>query len=62
MTKIDPATPYSGEAVLTNALRPREPFRAAGAPVVIVQVSRPDNPPGNELVFDPADEALAGLA
>jgi nicotinamidase-related amidase len=53
-----PTTPYSGEAVLANALRLREAFRAAGAPVVIVQVSRPDNPPGNELVFDPADDKI----
>ncbi|WP_290054162.1 isochorismatase family protein [Amycolatopsis solani] len=47
-----PTTPYRGEDVVANALRLRDAFRDAGAPVVIVKVSRPDNPPGNELVFD----------
>ncbi|MFG1638703.1 isochorismatase family protein [Amycolatopsis sp. NPDC049252] len=53
-----PTTPHTGETVLANALRLREAFRAAGAPVVIVKVSRPDNPPGNELVFDPQDDKI----
>jgi nicotinamidase-related amidase len=47
-----PTTPYRGEEVVANALRLREAFHEAGAPVVIVRVSRPDNPPGSELVFD----------
>ncbi|MEV7045510.1 isochorismatase family protein [Amycolatopsis sp. NPDC051061] len=47
-----PTTPYTGEEVVANALRLRTAFREAGAPVVIVKVARPDNPPGNELVFD----------
>jgi len=53
-----PTTPYPGEAVVANALRLRQAFRAAGAPVVVVRVSRPDNPPGNELVFDPQDDKI----
>jgi len=53
-----PTTPHTGETVLANSLRLREAFRAAGAPVVIVKVSRPDNPPGNELVFDPQDDKI----
>jgi nicotinamidase-related amidase len=53
-----PTTPHTGEKVLANSLRLREAFRAAGAPVVIVKVSRPDNPPGNELVFDPQDDKI----
>jgi nicotinamidase-related amidase len=53
-----PTTPYRGEEVLANALRLRTAFREAGAPVVIVKVSRPDNPPGNELVFDPQDDKI----
>jgi nicotinamidase-related amidase len=53
-----PTTPYSGEEVLANSLRLRDAFRKAGAPVVIVKVSRPDNPPGNELVFDTQDDKV----
>ena len=53
-----PTTPYRGQEVLANALRLRTAFREAGAPVVIVKVSRPDNPPGNELVFDPQDDKI----
>jgi len=53
-----PTTPYRGEEVVANALRLREAFRKAGAPVVIVKVSRPDNPPGNELVFEPGDDKV----
>lgn len=53
-----PTTPHTGEAVLANALRLRTAFRAAGAPVVIVKVSRPDNPPGNEVVFDTEDDKI----
>ncbi|WP_072476303.1 isochorismatase family protein [Amycolatopsis australiensis] len=53
-----PTTPYRGEEVLANALRLRKAFRAAGAPVVVVQVSRPDNPPGSELAFDPEDDKV----
>ncbi|WIY05706.1 isochorismatase family protein [Amycolatopsis mongoliensis] len=53
-----PTTPYSGEEVVANALRLRTAFREAGAPVVIVKVSRPDNPPGNELVFDAQDDKI----
>jgi len=53
-----PTTPYTGEEVVANALRLRDAFRGAGAPVVIVKVSRPDNPPGNELVFEPGDDKL----
>ncbi|MGW5721543.1 isochorismatase family protein [Amycolatopsis sp. NPDC003865] len=50
-----PTTPYSGEDVVANALRLRTAFREAGAPVVVVKVSRPDNPPGSDLVFDAQD-------
>ncbi|MEU7791208.1 isochorismatase family protein [Amycolatopsis sp. NPDC049159] len=53
-----PTTPYRGEDVVANALRLRDAFRGAGAPVVVVQVSRPDNPPGNELVFDAQDDKI----
>jgi nicotinamidase-related amidase len=53
-----PTTPYSGEEALANALRLRDAFRKAGAPVVVVKVSRPDNPPGNELVFDAQDDKI----
>ena len=53
-----PTTPYSGEEVVANALRLRDAFHKAGAPVVIVKVSRPDNPPGNELVFEPGDDKI----
>ncbi|WP_439383702.1 isochorismatase family protein [Amycolatopsis lexingtonensis] len=53
-----PTTPYRGEDVVRNALRLRDAFREAGAPVVIVRVSRPDNPPGNELVFDAQDDKI----
>ncbi|WP_027946509.1 isochorismatase family protein [Amycolatopsis taiwanensis] len=53
-----PTTPHSGEAVLANSLRLRDAFRAAGAPVVVVKVSRPDNPPGSELSFDPQDDKV----
>ena len=53
-----PTTPYSGEEVVANALRLRDAFRKAGAPVVIVKVSRPDNPPGNELVFEAGDDKI----
>ncbi|MFJ9780972.1 isochorismatase family protein [Amycolatopsis sp. NPDC101161] len=53
-----PTTPHSGEDVVANALRLRTAFREAGAPVVIVKVSRPDNPPGNELVFDAQDDKI----
>jgi nicotinamidase-related amidase len=53
-----PTTPYTGEEVVANALRLRTAFREAGAPVVIVKVSRPDNPPGNELVFDAQDDKI----
>jgi len=53
-----PTTPYRGEEVVANALRLREAFHKAGAPVVIVKVSRPDNPPGNELVFEPGDDKV----
>ncbi|MEQ0560446.1 isochorismatase family protein [Amycolatopsis sp. NEAU-NG30] len=53
-----PTTPYTGEEVLANALRLRDAFRRAGAPVVVVQVSRPDNPPGSELAFDAADDKI----
>ncbi|SEF27471.1 Nicotinamidase-related amidase [Amycolatopsis pretoriensis] len=53
-----PTTPYSGEDVVANALRLRTAFREAGAPVVIVKVSRPDNPPGNDLVFDAQDDKI----
>ncbi|NBH02930.1 isochorismatase family protein [Amycolatopsis sp. SID8362] len=53
-----PTTPHRGEDVVRNALRLRDAFREAGAPVVIVQVSRPDNPPGNELVFDAQDDKI----
>ncbi|HET6708340.1 isochorismatase family protein [Amycolatopsis sp.] len=53
-----PTTPYSGEEVVANALRLRDAFRKAGAPVVIVKVSRPDNPPGSELVFDAGDDKI----
>ena len=53
-----PTTPYRGEEVVANALRLREAFHKAGAPVVIVKVSRPDNPPGNELVFEPGEDKV----
>lgn len=53
-----PTTPHSGADVVANALRLRTAFREAGAPVVIVKVSRPDNPPGNELVFDAQDDKI----
>ena len=53
-----PTTPYRGEEVLANALRLRDAFRKAGAPVVVVKVSRPDNPPGNELAFDTEDDKI----
>ncbi|RSM42028.1 isochorismatase [Amycolatopsis balhimycina DSM 5908] len=53
-----PTTPYTGEEVVANALRLRAAFRRAGAPVVIVKVSRPGNPPGNELVFEPGDDKI----
>ncbi|WP_370968719.1 isochorismatase family protein [Amycolatopsis sp. cg9] len=53
-----PTTPYRGEEVVANALRLREAFRGAGAPVVVVKVSRPDNPPGNEVVFDAQDDKI----
>ncbi len=53
-----PTTPYAGEDVVANALRLRTAFREAGAPVVIVKVSRPDNPPGNDLVFDAQDDKI----
>lgn len=53
-----PTTPYSGADVVANALRLRTAFREAGAPVVIVKVSRPDNPPGSELVFDAQDDKI----
>ncbi|EOD69513.1 isochorismatase family protein [Amycolatopsis vancoresmycina] len=53
-----PTTPYTGEEVVANALRLRDAFHKAGAPVVVVRVSRPDNPPGNELVFEPEDDKV----
>lgn len=53
-----PTTPYSGEEVVASALRLRKAFREAGARVVVVQVSRPDNPPGSELVFEPEDDKI----
>lgn len=53
-----PTTPSSGEEVVANALRLRKAFREAGARVVVVQVSRPDNPPGSELVFEPEDDKI----
>ncbi|MEV6830320.1 isochorismatase family protein [Amycolatopsis sp. NPDC051102] len=53
-----PTTPYTGEEVVANALRLRAAFHAAGAPVVVVRVSRPDNPPGNEVVFETGDDKV----
>ncbi|WHT16524.1 isochorismatase family protein [Crossiella sp. CA-258035] len=49
-----PTTPHPGSAVLANAIRLRDAFRAAGAPIVLVQAHRPnvEQPEGSEL--DPA--------
>ena len=47
-----PLEPYSGDEVLERSQRLAEAFRAAGRPVVLVRVERPNvaaQPPGSEL-------------
>lgn len=51
-----PTTPYTGAEVLANSLRLREAFHASGAPVVIVQVSRPGSTEAIELAFPARDD------
>jgi nicotinamidase-related amidase len=53
-----PTAPYSGKDVVENAARLRAAFRAAGATVVIVGVSRPgaEGAEGSELVAEAAPE------
>jgi nicotinamidase-related amidase len=53
-----PTAPYSGKDVVENAGRLHAAFRAAGASVVIVQVSRPGagNAEGTELVPEATPE------
>ncbi|MFD7256420.1 isochorismatase family protein [Streptomyces sp. NPDC059874] len=48
-----PVAPHSGEEVAARCARPAEAFRAAGRPVVLVRVERPnvaEQPPGSGLV------------
>ncbi|GAA2843597.1 isochorismatase family protein [Crossiella cryophila] len=55
-----PTTPHTGETVLANAIRLRDAFRAAGAPIVLVQAHRPnvEQPEGSEL--DPGLDPAVG--